>query len=85
MDARLLSELLLLRASWRRRDRWGAQRIALEQVRGLARLRRVAYARSAFYRELHRGLEGAPLHELPVVVPRSTTSLAGDAVSPVAV
>jgi phenylacetate-coenzyme A ligase PaaK-like adenylate-forming protein len=30
-------------------------------------LRAHAVARSAFYREHHRGLEGAPLHELPVV------------------
>ncbi|MUN63770.1 phenylacetate--CoA ligase family protein [Kocuria sediminis] len=67
MDARLLSELLLLRASWRRRDQWGAQRIALEQARGLVRLRRVAYARSAFYRRHHAGLLDAPLSQLPPV------------------
>ncbi|QCU79122.1 phenylacetate--CoA ligase family protein [Citricoccus sp. SGAir0253] len=67
MDTRLLADLLWRRRAWRRRDRWDPDRIAAEQAAALARLRRVAYARSAFYRAHHAGLLGAPLAELPPV------------------
>lgn len=67
MDIRLLSELLFLRAKWRRRDHWDARRIAAHQERALADLRRAAYARSDFYRRHHAGLFDAPLVELPPV------------------
>ncbi len=67
MDTRLLANLLWRRRMWRRRDRWDPARIAAEQAAALDRLRRVTYARSAFYRSHHAGLFEAPLAELPPV------------------
>ncbi len=67
MDIRLLSELLLLRARWRRRDQWDAGRIAAHQERALGDLRRAAYAGSEFYRGHHAGRFDAPLAQLPPV------------------
>ncbi|QCU79722.1 phenylacetate--CoA ligase family protein (plasmid) [Citricoccus sp. SGAir0253] len=67
MDLRLLANVLWRRRAWRRRDRWAPDRIAAEQAAALDRLRRVAYARSGFYRAHHAGLLGAPLAELPPV------------------
>ncbi len=67
MDVRLLSQVLSLRAAWRRRDRWDAARIAVHQERALQRLREATYAGSEFYRRHHAGLHEAPLQELPPV------------------
>ena len=67
MDIALWSELLFLRASWRRRDHWDAPRIAAHQESALADLRRAAYAGSEFYRRHHAGLFDAPLAQLPPV------------------
>ena len=67
MDIGLLSELLFLRARWRRRDHWDARRIATHQERALGDLRRAAYAGSEFYRRHHAGLFDAPLTQLPPV------------------
>ena len=51
----------------RKREKWTRDQIELHQKRELARLREFAYARSPFYQRLHAGLEGRPLHELPVL------------------
>jgi len=67
MDIRLISELLFLRARWRRRDHWDARRIAAHQERALGDLRQAAYAGSDFYRRHHAGLYDAPLEMLPAV------------------
>jgi phenylacetate-CoA ligase len=67
MDIRLMSELLFLRARWRRRDHWDAHRIAAHQERALANLRHAAYAGSEFYGRHHAGLYDAPLAQLPPV------------------
>jgi len=67
MDVRLVSELLFLRARWRRRDHWDARRLAAHQARALGDLRRAAYAGSQFYRDHHAGLFDAPLAQLPSV------------------
>ncbi|MEA5457119.1 phenylacetate--CoA ligase family protein [Sinomonas sp. JGH33] len=67
MDLRMLASLLGTRALWRRRDHWGEPQIRDHQDRALAVLRGYAYARSAFYRRHHAGLQGAPLTELPPV------------------
>ncbi|MBI5720359.1 MAG: phenylacetate--CoA ligase family protein [Burkholderiales bacterium] len=63
---------LLLRvglAAWRqeRSGSWTAERLHRHQQQGLAALRRFAAEHSAFYGELHRGLEGQPLEALPIV------------------
>ena len=67
MDVRLLTEVLLMRAAWRRRDGWSAERLARHQSEALAELRRHAYARSPFYRRHHAGLTTARLEEVPPV------------------
>jgi phenylacetate-CoA ligase len=60
---RLIARILALQA----RARWPRERILRHQARELAKLRRFALARSAFYRRFHKGLERAPLHTLPVL------------------
>ena len=67
MNVRLLSQVLSLRAAWRRRDGWDPARIAAHQEQALHRLRAATYAGSEFYRHRHAGLHGAPLQELPSV------------------
>lgn len=67
MDLRLISRVLFLRATWRRRDHWDAERITANQERALQELRRAAYAGSEFYRRHHAGLQEAPLGQLPSV------------------
>ncbi|OGP72710.1 MAG: hypothetical protein A2V86_12105 [Deltaproteobacteria bacterium RBG_16_49_23] len=52
---------------WRRQERWTREQLQERQTEALRRLREYAYAHSPFYRRFHRGLEGRPLHELPVL------------------
>jgi phenylacetate-coenzyme A ligase PaaK-like adenylate-forming protein len=62
--------LVELRRDLRRSRRFDAgdeQQRAAWQADALDRLRRHASARSPFYRDHHRGLEGAPLDQLPVL------------------
>lgn len=51
----------------RARERWPRERLEAFRERQLQRLRAHAVAQSPFYRELHRGLEHAPLDALPPV------------------
>src|SRR6266496_973926 len=67
MNARLILAVLQMRRQHRRRERWTRSAIGSFQSRSLAELRTFAVEHSAFYRRLHRGLEGKPLGELPVV------------------
>lgn len=55
------------RAVLRTHDHWPRDELLAYQARRLRELRAYAVARSPFYRELHRGLEDAPLSALPVV------------------
>jgi putative adenylate-forming enzyme len=48
-------------------DRWAGDALVAYQERQLRALRDDAYARSPFYQQFHRGLERAPLGELPVL------------------
>lgn len=50
-----------------RHDHWHVERVRTHRAAAVARLRAFAAARSPFYRELHAGLEDAPLAALPVV------------------
>ena len=59
--------LLRERARLRAHDGWKRDEVLGYQARRLAELRRFAAARSPFYRELHRGLDDAPLTSLPIV------------------
>jgi phenylacetate-coenzyme A ligase PaaK-like adenylate-forming protein len=62
-----LLRLLRARGQLEARRAWSADRLAAHQASALAALRAHALARSPYYRKLHRGLEGAPLAELPIV------------------
>ena len=61
----LVAQVLWRRRRLRARERWTPEQVADHQQRELAALRTFAVARSPFYRRLHRGLEDAPLGELP--------------------
>jgi putative adenylate-forming enzyme len=50
-----------------RHDRWPREVLLKHQARRLEELRRFALARSPFYRRFHRGLESAPLAQLPIL------------------
>ena len=55
------------RARLATRDRWSRDELLGFDARRLAELRRWAVSRSPFYAELHRGLEDAPLENLPTI------------------
>lgn len=64
--------LVLVQALWAlsrlsHHDRWTREQLLAHQARRLAELRSFAVASSPYYRELHRGLEDAPLEHLPSV------------------
>lgn len=63
---RILALALRARAL-RKRETWNREQIGQHQERELAGLRRFAAARSPFYQRSHKGLEGRPLHELPIL------------------
>ena len=67
MDARLILRILHGRRRLRSHERWSRSELEAFQATRLAELRRHAYARSPFYRRFHRGLEGKPLAQLPVL------------------
>jgi putative adenylate-forming enzyme len=62
-----MAGLLRERARLRAHDRWTRDEVRGHQAKRLAELRGFAASNSPFYRELHRGLEDAPLASLPVV------------------
>jgi len=65
MDLATISRVLWERRRLRLRERWSRDRVAAYQQRRLNVLRRFSLAESLFYRQFHRGLEAAPLNELP--------------------
>jgi putative adenylate-forming enzyme len=67
VNTRLILSVLRMRREHRARERWSRSRLESFQAGALLELRRFAYERSAFYRRFHRGFEGKPLAELPVV------------------
>lgn len=67
MDARAVVALLRARSVLASHDRWTRDQLLAHQSHGLADLRAFAMARSPFYREFHRGLDGAPLEALPIL------------------
>ena len=67
MDLLLLAHVLRLRGHMRARERWTRGDLDRHQKARLSELLTFARARSPFYRELHAGLENAPLDALPVV------------------
>jgi phenylacetate-CoA ligase len=67
MNTRMIANILRLRRALRHRETWPVERLREHQQRELAALRHFAEESSPFYRRVHRGLAGAPLHELPVL------------------
>jgi phenylacetate-CoA ligase len=67
MNVATIAGLLRERARLRTHDGWARDDVLAYQARRLADLRTYATEHSPFYRNLHRGLERAPLTELPVV------------------
>ena len=67
-----LSLLTLVRVAWQRHTQeractWTRERLERHQHDRLAALRRFVEERSPFYRRFHGGLQGRPLHELPIL------------------
>lgn len=67
MDTRMMLNVLWEVGRLRRRERWTREMLEAHQAAQLRRLREFAYERSPFYHEFHRGLQDAPLSELPVL------------------
>lgn len=71
-DSVSLAFLTPVRVLWKRRQfekrcGWARRELEAQQARRLGELRRFAIERSPFYARFHRGLEGAPLDELPIL------------------
>ncbi len=67
MNVATLAAVMRERARLSSHDGWAREEILAYQARKLAELRSFAVARSPFYADLHRGLEGASLEKLPTV------------------
>jgi putative adenylate-forming enzyme len=67
MNVPILLALLRRRSQLRATERLSRSELLRRQAHALVDLRQHAYAHSPFYREFHRGLYNAPLHELPVL------------------
>lgn len=67
MDLSLIASVLRERRRLRGRERWSPADVDAFQAQALDQLRRFAIERSPFYQRFHRGLEGKPLSELPVL------------------
>ena len=67
MNVATIAGLLRERAQLRAHDGWTREEVLAYQARRLADLRAYALERSPFYRDLHHGLDNAPLSDLPVV------------------
>ena len=62
-----IAALILRARALSKRERWSREQIQRHQSRELARLRQFASVHSPFYQRFHKGLEGRPLHELPIL------------------
>ena len=67
MDVLMISRVLRLRRTLRRREMWSETKLRNHQMQQLEKVRAFAYANSPFYQRFHRGVEGAALGELPVL------------------
>ncbi len=67
MDVSMIARVLWLRRGLRGHERWSRAQLEAHQRREAATLRAFAAERSPFYRDFHRGLDRAPLGELPVI------------------
>jgi phenylacetate-coenzyme A ligase PaaK-like adenylate-forming protein len=67
MNLKMMLKLLHTLEQLRNHERWTRQQLETYQSEQLRDLRRYAYTHSPFYQQFHKGLEGRPLHELPVL------------------
>lgn len=67
MDLWLIAQVLRKRRTLRGHERWSRRELEHHQATALGALRDHAMTRSRFYQRFHRGLEGKPLGELPVL------------------
>lgn len=67
MDLSIMLKLLFKLGQLRKHERWTRPHLEAYQAEQLRRHRAYAYAHSPFYRQFHKGLEGRPLHELPIL------------------
>lgn len=81
MEKRLMLRFLGDLRRVRARERWPRERILAFQAEGLRRVRAHAVATSPYYREALRGLEAAPLHELPTLSKQSLMARFNDIVT----
>jgi phenylacetate-CoA ligase len=81
MNLGTLAGLLRARAELRSHDRWSRDELLRHQAGALAELRRFAVSRSPFYRDLHLGLDEAPLEALPVVTKQTVMERFDDIVT----
>lgn len=77
LAARILWNMVRVAA----REEWPRDRLEAYQKSALDQLRQHAYEHSTFYRELHRGLEDAPLDQLPIVTKRQLMEAYDDVVT----
>jgi putative adenylate-forming enzyme len=63
----LMAHVLYYRARLRGHEQWSRELLQERQREALAELRSFALKQSPFYARFHRGLEGRPLEELPVL------------------
>lgn len=70
MNLAEIIRVLSLRSQFRSRYKWTRQHVLSFQSGQLDELRRFAYKHSDFYRQFHKGLESAPLSQLPVLTKR---------------
>jgi phenylacetate-coenzyme A ligase PaaK-like adenylate-forming protein len=69
------------RALMRRRESWTREQLLSYQAQQLATLRAHAVAHSSFYRDFHKGLEDAPLSDLPVLTKQQLSAHFDDIVT----
>ena len=67
MDLGMMLKVLHTLEQLRKHERWTRQQLEAYQAEQLRRQRAYAYAHSPFYRQFHKGLDGHPLHELPIL------------------
>lgn len=67
MNTGLFLEILFRRRALLKRDRWNRSTLVAHQTKALQGFRNFSYRYSPFYQSFHKGLEKAPLHELPII------------------
>ena len=67
MNIRLMWHLLSELKQLRQHEHWTRPQLVAYQTEALQRLRVRVYAESPFYQKFHKGLEGRPLSQLPVL------------------